>query len=197
MRTSNTERLRHEVKCHIATDAIIQGTYWNGSRGCFIGCLSHSKNPLPLAELYGLPVTLVRLAESVFERLPASDAKQFFADFPEAVATDGKDLNLVVWRFLASELRSLPPTDLATQAAIDLVIAGMDLLASGQPWPAAAKAAANNAVAANAARLGVGVAAEWAAIAGAKAAVGDWAAGVARQRDLLLRLIREAPVVQP
>jgi hypothetical protein len=147
-----------------------------------------------------------RIAENIFEALPADEARAFFAALPEAVACDGKDLSKVGWRFLAAELRSLPPQPPETQAVVDPVIAGLDLLAEGQNWPESAAAAGEAAAwAAEAAEAAWATA--WMVAAGA--AVEDReAAGLAarrrlrdlrlqlirRQRDLLLQLISSAPM---
>ena len=218
--TKNTYKLRQEVAAHVAADSIVQGIYWDteNNRGCFIGCLAKSNDPAINEATYGLPVMVQRIAENIFEALPADEAKVFFAALPDAVACDGKDLTQIGWQFLATELRSLPTQPAEIQAVIDPVIAGMDLLASGQEWSAvdaarvaaraaaaeaAAWAAATAASAARAARAAAARAtdraAAWAAATAVDAAraPGD-AAAVARlrQRDLLLRLIAEAPVVE-
>lgn len=173
MLTRNTDKLRQEVAAHVAADSIVQGTYWDteDNKGCFIGCLAKADDPAINETAYGLPVMVQRIAENIFEALPADEAKAFFAALPDAVGCDGKDLSKVGWQFLAAELRSLPEQSAEIQAVIDPVIAGMDLLASGQVWPAARVA--------------------WAAAAAAAARVARL-----RQRDLLLRLISEAPVVE-
>lgn len=131
MLTKNHDQLAIEVARHVEADAVLQGQYWDGSRGCFIGCLAHSDDAAALGEMYGLPLPLVRICENIFEALPPDEAKAFFAAIPDAVGRDGKDLTRVSWAFLASELRALPDVDDATQSAIDAVIEGMDLLASG------------------------------------------------------------------
>jgi hypothetical protein len=232
--TKNTDKLRQEVATHVAADSIVQGDYWDeeNRHGCYIGCLAKGDDPTINEVTYGLPVILQRIAEGIFETLPADEAKAFFAALPDAIACDGKDLTKVSWQFLAAELRSLPEQLAEIQAFIDPVIAGMDLLASGQEWTAAAAAgrdaaarAADDAWAAvwatadDAARAAVWAAraavwaadaaraAVWAARAAvwaANAAAAAWAANTAttragsrrRQRDLLLRLISEAPVVK-
>lgn len=245
MFTRNTDQLRQEVTAHVAPDTIIQRGYWDDDTksGCFIGCLAKCDDPAINEVTYGLPVMVQRIAESIFEGLPADDAKAFFAALPEAINCDGKDLTKVGWQFLAAELRSLPKCTDQIQAVIDPVITGMDLLASGQEWAtdaaanyavaddddaalaaksarAAARAAtwaANDAVAAayaalfatNAARFAADDAADAAyatwftadyaanAAADAAYATATWFAAVrSRQRDLLLRLISEAPVVE-
>ena len=226
--TRNTDQLFAEVAEHVAQDRIIQGTYGeyteNGFRGCFIGCLDRSRNygeddfdsrdaAQRVVERFNFTEPLLRIAENIFEALPADEARQLFADFPAAVGTDGKDLSLVHWQFLAAELRALPPVPADVQAVIDLVIAGMDLLASGKTWPAAeaaARAARAAAEAANAAAEAAARAAAWAARAARAAnAAAEAAARAARaaaeaaadarqprqrQRDLFLELVRNAPV---
>ena len=214
MLTKNTDKLRQEVAAHVAADSIVQGTYWDrkNNKGCFIGCLAKSNDPAINETAYGLPVMVQRIAENIFEALPADEAKAFFAALPDAVSCDGKDLSKVGWQFLAAELRSLPEQHEEVQAVINPVIAGMDLLASGQVWSADAAWAAA-AARANAARAATdAAAAAWAAAAAAAAAAARaaaWAAAHAaaahaaarvaarlRQRDLLLQLISEAPVVE-
>ena len=198
-----------EVDAHRAADQVVQGTYWTGSRGCFIGCLSHSSRAATLTERFGLPLPLVRLCEHVFEKLPADEAREFFSAIPRAIGSDGKDLSRLHWMFLASELRALPAVPAKVQAVIDPVIAGMDRLAAGLGWPEAGAARAARAAwaadaeawaaawAARAAWAEAWVeawAAAWAAAMAAEAAAAEDAA-ITRQRDTLLRLMAEAPVV--
>jgi len=152
--TKNTEILRAEVAAHIKADALVRGSYWKpnenavGGRGCFISCLTHSSDPTPAFERFGLPVAVLRIAENIFEALPDDEGIAFFAALPDAVGRDGKDLSRVHWGFLAAELRAMPQTKDTAQAVIDPVIKGMDLLFSGQQWPDAAYAAADAAYAA-------------------------------------------------
>ena len=194
MLTKNTEQLKQRVAEHVAADSIIQGIYWDtvNLRGCFIGCLAHNDDPSINEATYGLPIAVQRIAENIFEAIPADEAKAFFAALPDAVGRDGKDLSKVHWQFLAAELRSLPPQPNHIQAVIEPVIAGMDLLAQGLDWPVvAAWAAADAADAAEAAE-----AVALAARAAARAAEAARAAARLRQRDLLLQLIAAAPVVE-
>lgn len=219
--TRNHDILTAEVKAHIEADALVRGEYWNGSKGCFIGCLTHSSDAKSAFNRFGLPEPLMRIAENIFEDLPDDEGIAFFAALPDAVGCDGKDLSRVHWSFLASELRTLPHRDV-----IDMVIAGMDLLAAGNEWSAdAAYAAAYAAYAAHIAAYAAHIAAdvsrstayaarsaayaadaaadaayalEYAAYAAAYAAYADadaaYAAARIRQRDTLLRLISEAPM---
>jgi len=145
--TKNTEILRAEVAAHIKADALVRGSYWKpsknavGGQGCFISCLTHSSDPTPAFERFGVPVAVLRIAENIYEDLPDGEGTAFFAALPDAVGRDGKDLSRVHWGFLAAELRAMPQKTDAAQAVIDPVIDGMDLLFSGQQWTAARAAA--------------------------------------------------------
>ena len=147
MLTKNHAKLTSEVARHIAADAVIQSAYWTeakndiGGRGCFIGCLAHGSDPKAAEVIYGLPEALIRLCEAVFERLLEHEAQAFFAAIPDAVDRDGRDLSRVHWKVLGQILRDLPDVPQDVQAVIDPVIEGMDLLAAGKDWPAAAHAA--------------------------------------------------------
>ena len=200
MLTKNTDILRAEVAAHIAADAMVKGSYWNsaktdvGGKGCFIGCLTHSNNPAPAFKRFGLPVAVLRIAESIFEALPDDEGKAFFAALPDAVWRDGKDLSRVHWAFLAAELRALPKTTDAVQSVIDPVIAGMDLLDAGKDWSNAARAAADAAAHAADADAHAADAAAYAAVRAAAYAAHSaaYAAARLRQRDTLLALIAAA-----
>jgi len=200
MLTKNIGELRQQVAAHVAADSIAQGIYWDegSKRGCFIGCLAHSDDPGINEQTYGLPVIVQRIAEAIFESLPDDEAKAFFAALPDAMGCDGKDLSKVGWQFLAAELRALSVQTAEIQVVIDPVIAGMDLLASGQEW-ADARADAD-ADAAVWAACAAATAADAAADAADAAAAAVWAAADAaarrRQRDTLLALISQAPVLE-
>ena len=207
--TKNTEILRAEVAAHIKADALVRGSYWMpnmnavGGQGCFISCLTHSSDPTPAFEWFGLPVAVLRIAENIFEALPVAEGRAFFAALPDAVGRDGKDLSRVHWGFLAAELRAMPQTTDAAQAVIDPVIEGMDLMAKGCEWANAADAAAHAYAAADAdyadyAAARAAYAAHAAAYAAVRAAAyaADAAAYAAdarlRQRDTLLAIIAAA-----
>ena len=212
--TKNFQQLQTEVSAHVAADRVKQGSY----KTCFIGCLARAKDsPEFLESEYGIPLAVSRIAESIFEGLTPDEAPLFFAAFPAAVESDGKDLSRVGWQFLAEELRLLPPVEPEIQAIINSVIDGIDLLAEGKKWPEKDARASVRAVAswvdgwdawaasavadaANAADLTASDCDYLAAELAARAA--DWAAKAAassadarrRQRDLLLKFIKKAPV---
>jgi hypothetical protein len=178
MLTKNTDQLHQLVNEHLTADAVIQGDYWNPEtkKGCFIGCLTHDSDPAIIADRFGIPIMVSRIAESIFEALSPEEAREFFAGMDTAVGSDGKDLGRVGWQFLAAELRALPEQSAEIQAVIDPVIAGMDLLANGQEWPPAAEAAAAANRAADAAEATAAAAAAKRAAAAAEATAAATAA---------------------
>jgi len=102
MLTKNFQKLQAEVTAHVSADRVVQGSYTT----CFIGCLANGiNNPVFIENEYGIPLIVTRIAESIFEGLPADEAPAFFAAIPQAIGSDGKDLTRVGWKFLAAELR--------------------------------------------------------------------------------------------
>ena len=206
MKTQNIQQMTAEIDAHRAADLLVQGSYYDGAtgRGCFIGCLAH--DTAMIADRFGLPQPLTRLLEAIFERLPFDEAAEFFSAIPRAIGRDGRDLTRVHWAFLADLLRHLPDTQ-ARGVAAD-VTAGIDLLAEGKDWPGAAEAAEEAVTVYRAAAYWTAVQAVTAAKAGVEARAAYWVAEAAywaaeaaeearvketrRQRDAILRLIREA-----
>lgn len=189
MLTKNIEKFASLTRQHAEADLLVQGTYYDEDTGkaCFIGCFAHGNRPEVLAEEFGIPIMLTRIAERIFEALPKGEDLDFFLAIPGAIGTDGKDLSRVGWAFLADTLRAMPPHDGAVKQAVYDVISGLDRLATCGEWLTAARAKA--AWAAEAAKAAEAVAwAEKAAWAAAKAENG-------RQRDAFLRLVSEAPVL--
>ena len=134
MLTKNISTMKTEVAKHIKADAVAQNWYWNGSSGCFIGCLSKGNHPTVIEDDYGIPVVVSKISESIFENLSKEDAIQFFSDFPDAVEVDNKDLSLVHWQFLRDALKRMPEQQGDAKKAIDTVITGISLLADGKEW---------------------------------------------------------------
>lgn len=88
-----------QVDEHIRLDQVIQGQYWTGSKGCFIGCLAHGSSATRVEELTGWPAMLTKIAEGIFEGLAKSDAPAFFERAMKAPRL-GANLSLVLWGFL-------------------------------------------------------------------------------------------------
>lgn len=221
MLTKNIDTMKAEVAAHIAADAVVAGHYWEdanndmGGTGCFIGCLTRSSKAEGVTDRFGLPVQLVRIAEHIFEALPAINRVDFFAAVPHAIDRDGRDLSRLHWSFLRDLLEHLPPQSDDIKMVIDPIIDGMKLLESGRDWPGAfaADIAARSAIAPNADRVDkISALAASAASAAAHAAFsapadfavraadyaaratgyGGYSAEIKRQRDVFLELIKNA-----
>src|SRR5215217_624108 len=93
------ERGRGQVTAHTAHDEIVQGTYWENGKGCFIGCIGHDSSAETVQTLTGFPLMLTKIAENIFEGLPNDVAKGFPQRVMMAPAV-GADLSLVAWKFL-------------------------------------------------------------------------------------------------
>ena len=74
------------MQAHQDADALMQGQWFNGEKGCFFGCaMQTDEEPLEKAtKEMGLPIWLVYLAERIFEGLPADEALKFPVQLLEA-----------------------------------------------------------------------------------------------------------------
>lgn len=89
-----------ELKAHYEADNFIQGfVYWDGRKGCAVGCLLKSGNHIEYEERFGIPIHLAGLEDFIFEGLPIADSKRWPLRFMSAFEV-GKDYSSVVWDFL-------------------------------------------------------------------------------------------------
>lgn len=86
------------MKGHMKADALIQGTGWDGHKGCAVGCTfenyNHARGPIEI----GVPETLMQLEDYIFEGLPVEQAKAFPLEFLTAIPV-GANLSMVWPRF--------------------------------------------------------------------------------------------------
>jgi len=91
------------VKAHYEADEIIKGRYWEGGKGCAVGCtIEGSKHDRYETEL-GIPLILAYLEDGLFESMSNEAAMKFPLRFLEAIPV-GADLSdvfkhLVVWEW--------------------------------------------------------------------------------------------------
>jgi hypothetical protein len=81
------------------------------------------------------PLPLKKIVGSITDDLPEDEMGVFIDAIKQSVGSGEKDLSLVYWALLGSELRFLPkriPDDV--QALIDQLIAGVDRIAAGKEW---------------------------------------------------------------
>lgn len=167
-------------------------------------------------EKFEMPLPLEKITQNIFESLSEKKAAQFFADIPDAIGVDGKDLSLVHWQFLRDTLLRLPEITEEIQTVVD----GMSLLAEGKKWSndearaanaaAVAKARATfyatrhsayaAAYAANAAYADASAAAiaalyaVYGPYAAARAAAGSSVAERNKQAQSIIKLLKDAPI---
>ena len=87
------------VQAHEVADEIIHGRYWEGGRGCAVGCTVHSDSHMAFERELGIPIMLARLEDRLFEGQTNGRAKTFPRRFLECI-TPGADLSRVGWQFL-------------------------------------------------------------------------------------------------
>ena len=88
-----------QLRDHAAADEIVKGQYWEGGKGCAVGCTIHSSNHAKYESRFGIPQMLARLEDCIFEGLPNGKAKAWPLRFMRAVEP-GTDLSRVGWQFL-------------------------------------------------------------------------------------------------
>jgi hypothetical protein len=93
-------KLLIQLKKHFDADEIIKGKYWEGGKGCAVGCTIYSNDHTLYEKNLGLPEWLARLEDRIFEGMSNEKAKQFPIDFIAAIPI-GINLNKVKWRFCA------------------------------------------------------------------------------------------------
>ena len=206
------EKYLSRVRQHRKADELIKGLYWQGGKGCAVGCTVHSSDHSAYERELGIPETLARLEDAIFESLPNDEAlawPEAFLDAPEV----GADLSMVWPRFalwLLSDSKHGVIRFAGERKGVADAISGVAALyarwvetgekpsadefeaaaaaaeAAEAAWPAAAAwAAAWAATEAQAA---------WAAEAAWAAAQAAWAAAWKAMAANLLGLLREAPV---
>jgi hypothetical protein len=72
---------------HQAADDFEKGHYWDGKKGCAVGCLAHDddKPHETLARELNTPKFIFHLADKIFEGLPLDQSKQWPVDFMQAM----------------------------------------------------------------------------------------------------------------
>ncbi len=87
------------VAAHADADEIIKGHYWEGGKGCAVGCTVHGDAHQAYERELGVPQMLAWLEDLIFEGLPNRLAKTWPERFLASISP-GKDLSPVGWRFL-------------------------------------------------------------------------------------------------
>jgi hypothetical protein len=205
-------QLAELAKQHRLADEYIKGTYGDIDGGkfkaCSIGCAINDLNKIngteintsshaELAAALGIPEWITKVADTIFENLPAPLHTEWSERWLAAVAEkQGADFSLVLPRFLLRMLDELPEQDRqdvvsaisgvrevlqnwADTGAVDMPAAEAARAAAEAAWAAWAAEAAEAALAAAWAAWAARAAA-WAAEAAEAARAAAWAAWAAR-----------------
>jgi len=90
------------VRAHRKADEIISGRYWENGKGCAIGCTIHGSNHAAYETELGVPRSLARLEDRLFEGLYATRNFPLAKEWPErflSAIKPGSDLSLVWTKF--------------------------------------------------------------------------------------------------
>jgi hypothetical protein len=92
-------RYLSRVVAHAAADEITKGQYWEGGKGCAVGCTIHGSSHEDYERELGIPQMLAWLEDVIFEGLPNRLAKTWPERFLSSISP-GRDLSRVGWQFL-------------------------------------------------------------------------------------------------
>jgi hypothetical protein len=171
------------VRRHRAADELIRGTGWNGLRGCAIGCTIECYDHSLYPELLGIPTTIARLEDWLFENLPEGHLdwpEQFLAAIPENANLSGVFSDWCV-RLLGRCLDRVGNGEEPWRVPIRKAVEDVRRLhetkePTPETWSQAAEEAANAAEAADLTEAEAATASAWAAADSAWAgAGGSWA----------------------
>jgi len=87
------------VRAHQASDHLIRGTGWDGSKGCAVGCTLEAYDHARYEKELGIPEWLARLEDTIFEGVTEKYSRNWPARFLEAVNV-GSDLEKIKIPFL-------------------------------------------------------------------------------------------------
>lgn len=82
------------VRAHKKADEIIKGRYWEGGRGCAVGCTIHSSDHNAYEIELGIPEWLAQIEDIIFEGLPNEKGKLWPSRFLYSINV-GADLNKI------------------------------------------------------------------------------------------------------
>lgn len=121
------DQLLNRLQAHYDADEIVKGKYWEGGKGCALGCAMHLTNQggnihLAYQKKYGINIILGRLQDGIFEALPNKESKEFPIEFTKAVPV-GANLDKVFCKWSIRLLKRVRPLALDDgKKAIDQVI---------------------------------------------------------------------------
>ena len=99
---NNNKKIKQEylkrVKNHQKADELVHGRYWDGGKGCAVGCTIHSSQHIRYETELGIPQVIAHLEDRIFEGLSLKASQQWPLKFL-TVIKPGADLSMVWPRF--------------------------------------------------------------------------------------------------
>ena len=179
------------MKAHVDADEIVRRVYWDGNKGCAIGCTVHSDDHGAYETELGMPEWFAHLEDTIFEGMSVGASRRFPLDLLSAIPVGFTAWDRLYHEFCAFLLRDVckfneakyPAVTVARDAVISLHERWTET--DNQAWVVARKAAWSAAdVAAQSTRSTLS--ATWAAVAAAYSAdLVTWSA--AEAANLIVR----------
>lgn len=88
------EKYIERVRNHQMCDEIEKGHYWEGGKGCAVGCTIEGSNHDRYETELGIPTIIAYLEDGLFENMSNKDAMEFPLRFLESIPV-GADLSMV------------------------------------------------------------------------------------------------------
>ncbi len=190
---SQKAAILRQLVLHAEADQIVKGRYWEGGKGCAVGCTIHSGLHAKYESRFGIPEALAHLEDRIFEGLPNGRAMVWPLEFMSAIRP-GADLSRVVWLFLHWLLTDVEVNPGIHHELVRDAVAQcariVDDRAQGRPVLESAAWSARSAVAAaTGSVVWLVESAAWSAESAARSAESAYV----RMADRLLVLLHEAP----
>ena len=172
------------IKAHMEADEIVQGTGWDGKKGCAVGCTLDNYNVSRYPIEIGIPKWLGKVQDTIHEGLTVYLSKKWPLNFLESIPV-GVDLEQVKNPFLIMVLESTLKNfdnelfhDVLESINNVIELFKNNISSDSEEWNFAAAASAASEAKAGAWAAEAAAAGAWAAAAAAAwaAAAGAWAA---------------------
>ena len=167
------------VLAHQEADELIRGIYWEGGKGCAVGCTVHSSDHKAYETELGMPEWFAHLEDHIFESMSDAASCRFPLDLLSAIPVGFAEWDLLYHDFCAFLLRDICEFDRMRYSNVAVAVDAIARLhkrwteTDDQAWKAAGSAArsAADSVAMSASQSAADSAAESAAMSAADSAV--------------------------
>ena len=95
------------MRAHQEADELIRGTYWEGGKGCAIGCTVHSDDHGAYETELGMPEWLAHLEDKIFEGMTIEDSRRFPLDLLSTIPVGFAEWDRLYHEFCAYVLRDI------------------------------------------------------------------------------------------